>query len=70
MMETVRRRMEGAEAIARQLPPMVGLHPSINGGVTLEVCYRLKYRQHDQLEDQATLGRQIDEAILAGPQTA
>jgi small-conductance mechanosensitive channel len=64
--EQVRQRLKSSETIAAEPPPHVGLQPSIDGGVTLEVRYWLDYRRHDPLQVQADLGRQIYQAIQSG----
>ncbi len=65
--EAVRSRVEGMDEITKQPPPVVGLQPAIDGGVTLEVRYWLEYRRHDPLKVQAALGRQIYDVIQASP---
>ena len=44
-------------------PPHVSLQPSLDGGLTLEVRYWLDYRRNDPLVVQASVGRQIYQAI-------
>jgi small-conductance mechanosensitive channel len=68
--EQVRERLRKSEAIAAEPPPHVGLQPSIDGGVTLEIRYWLDYRRHDPLQVQADLGRQIYQAIQSGSASA
>ena len=68
--QRVRESLTQNSSIAAEPPPHVGLQPSIDGGVTLEVRYWLDYRRHDPLQVQADLGRQIYQAIQSGSASA
>jgi small-conductance mechanosensitive channel len=64
--QRVRESLSQNPAVATEPPSHVGLQPSIDGGVTLEVRYWLDYRRYDPLQVQADLGRQIYQAIQSG----
>jgi small conductance mechanosensitive channel len=61
--ERVREQLGGRSDIAQDPPPHVGLQPSVDGGLTLEVRYWLDYRRNDPLTVQAAVGQQIYQAI-------
>src|SRR5436305_14461655 len=47
--ERVREQLGGRSDIAQDPPPHVGLQPSVDGGLTLQVRYWLDYRRNDPL---------------------
>jgi len=49
--------------LSRDPPPHVGLQPSVDGGLTIEVRYWLDYRKNDPLATQAAIGQQIYRTI-------
>src|SRR5256714_7405874 len=61
--ERVREQLGGRSDIAQDPPPHVGLQPSVDGGLTLQVRYWLDYRRNDPLTVQAAVGQQIYQAI-------
>jgi len=61
--ERVEEQLKSRPDIAKDPPPRVGLQPSLDGGLTLEVRYWLDYRRNDPLVVQAAVGRQIYQAI-------
>jgi len=65
VVERVRTRLEAVPEVAKEPPPQVGLLPSIDGGVTIEVRYWLDYRRHDSVAVRAALGAQIYQALQA-----
>jgi small-conductance mechanosensitive channel len=67
LVQRVRDRLASSADLAKDPPPHVGLQPSADGGVALEVRYWLDYRSHDPLAVQAALGEQIYQAIQAPP---
>ena len=69
LVQSVRERLASSADLAKDPPPYVGIQPSADGGVALEVRYWLDYRNHDPLAVQAALGEQIYQAIQAPPDT-
>src|SRR5713226_2018718 len=65
VVERVRARLEAVPEVAKDPPPHVGLLPSTDGGVTLEVRYWLDYRRHDAVTVRAALGAQVYQALQA-----
>ncbi len=65
LVQRVRERLASSADLAKDPPPHVGLQPSADGGVALEVRYWLDYRRHDPVAVQAALGEQIYQAIQA-----
>ncbi len=65
LVQRVRERLASSADLAKDPPPHVGLQPSADGGVALEVRYWLDYHRHDPLAVQAALGEQIYQAIQA-----
>jgi small conductance mechanosensitive channel len=63
LMERVEEQLKSRSDIVKDPPPHVGLQPSVDGGLTLEVRYWLDYRRNDPLAVQASVGRQIYQAI-------
>ena len=61
--ERVEEQLKSRPDIVKDPPPHVGLQPSVDGGLTLEVRYWLDYRRNDPLTGQAAVGRQIYQAI-------
>jgi small conductance mechanosensitive channel len=61
--DRLRDQLTGRPDIAKDPPPHVGLQPSIDGGLTLEVRYWLDYRRNDPLAVQAAIGQQIYQAM-------
>jgi small-conductance mechanosensitive channel len=67
LVQRVRERLASSADLAKDPPPHVGLQPSADGGVALEVRYWLDYRRHDPVAVQAAVGEQIYQAIQAPP---
>ncbi len=65
VVERVRAQLEAVPEVAKDPPPHVGLLPSTDGGVTLEVRYWLDYRRHDAVTVRAALGAQVYQALQA-----
>jgi len=65
VVERVRAQLEAVPEVAKDPAPHVGLLPSIDGGVTLEVRYWLDYRRHDAVAVRAALGAQLYQALQA-----
>jgi small-conductance mechanosensitive channel len=65
VVERVRSRLAAIPEVAKEPPPQVGLLPSIDGGLTLEVRYWLDYRRHDAVAVRAALGAQLYQALQA-----
>jgi small conductance mechanosensitive channel len=63
LVERVEEQLKSRADIVKDPPPHVGLQPSVDGGLTLEVRYWLDYRRNDPLAVQASVGRQIYQAI-------
>jgi small conductance mechanosensitive channel len=63
LVERVEEQLKSRSDIVKDPPPHVGLQPSVDGGLTLEVRYWLDYRRNDPLAVQASVGRQIYQAI-------
>jgi small conductance mechanosensitive channel len=63
LVEQVEGQLKGRPDIVKDPPPHVGLQPSVDGGLTLEVRYWLDYRRNDPLVVQASVARQIYQAI-------
>jgi small-conductance mechanosensitive channel len=63
LLERLREELKSRPDIAKDPPPHVGLQPSIDGGLTLEVRYWLDYRRNDPLAVQAALGQRIYQAV-------
>jgi small conductance mechanosensitive channel len=61
--EKIKEELQSRPEITKDPPPHVGLQPSIDGGLTLEVRYWLDYRRNDPLAVQAAIGRQVYLAI-------
>src|SRR5947208_4944364 len=61
--ERLEEQLKGRPDIVKDPPPHVSLQPRLGGGVTLEVRYWLDYRRNDPLVVQASVGRQIYQAI-------
>jgi small-conductance mechanosensitive channel len=61
--DRIREQLRNRPDIAKDPPPHVGLQPSVDGGLTLEVRYWLDYRRNDPLAVQAAVGQQIYQAI-------
>jgi small-conductance mechanosensitive channel len=67
LVQRVRERLSSSPDLAKDPAPHVGIQPSPDGGVALDVRYWLDYRSHDPLTVQAALGEQIYQAIQAPP---
>jgi len=65
LVERVAEQLKSRPDIVKDPPPHVGLQPSVDGGLTLEVRYWLDYRRNDPLAVQASVGRQIYQALQA-----
>lgn len=63
LVERLREELKNRPDISKDPPPHVGLQPSVDGGLTLEVRYWLDYRKNDPLAIQAGIGQQIYRAI-------
>jgi small-conductance mechanosensitive channel len=63
LVERLREEFKNRPEIAKDPPPHVGLQPSVDGGLTVEVRYWLDYRKNDPLATQAAIGQQIYRAI-------
>jgi small-conductance mechanosensitive channel len=63
LVEGLREDLKNRPDIAKDPPPHVGLQPSVDGGLTVEVRYWLDYRKNDPLTIQAAIGQQIYRAI-------
>ena len=63
LVEQVEGQLRSRPDIVKDPPPHVGLQPSVDGGLTLEVRYWLDYRRNDPLVVQASVARQIYQAI-------
>jgi small conductance mechanosensitive channel len=61
--EHLEEQLKSRPDIAKDPPPHVGLQPSVDGGLTLEIRYWLDYRRNDPLVVQASVARQIYQAI-------
>jgi small-conductance mechanosensitive channel len=61
--ERLRDELKNRPDISKDPPPHVGLQPSVDGGLTVEVRYWLDYRKNDPLATQAAIGQQIYRAI-------
>src|SRR5437588_6690059 len=61
--ERLEEQIKSRPDIVKDPPPHVSLQPSLDGGLTLEVRYWLDYRRNDPLVVQASVGRQIHQAI-------
>ena len=61
--ERLEEQLKSRPDIVKDPPPHVSLQPSLDGGLTLEVRYWLDYRRNDPLVVQASVGRQIYQAI-------
>ena len=70
LVERLREKLKSRPDIAKDPPPHVGLQPSIDGGLTLEVRYWLDYRRNDPLAVQAAIGQQIYQAMHSSAATA
>lgn len=66
LVERVEEQLKSRPEIAKEPSPHVGLQPSVDGGLTLEVRYWLDYRRNDPLAVQASVARQIYQA-MQGP---
>jgi small-conductance mechanosensitive channel len=63
LVEGLREELKNRPDISKDPPPHVGLQPSVDGGLTVEVRYWLDYRKNDPLATQAAIGQQIYRAI-------
>src|SRR5438309_6004169 len=63
LVERIEEQLKSRPDIVKDPPPHVSLQPSLDGGLTLEVRYWLDYRRNDPLVVQASVGRQIYQAI-------
>jgi small-conductance mechanosensitive channel len=63
LVERLREELKNRPDLSKDPPPHVGLQPSVDGGLTLEVRYWLDYRKNDPLATQAAIGQQIYQTI-------
>jgi small conductance mechanosensitive channel len=63
LVERLREELKNRPDLSKDPPPKVGLQPSVDGGLTLEVRYWLDYRKNDPLSIQAAISQQIYRAI-------
>jgi small-conductance mechanosensitive channel len=63
LVERLRGELKDRPEISKDPAPHVGLQPSVDGGLTVEVRYWLDYRKNDPLATQAAIGQQIYRAI-------
>jgi small conductance mechanosensitive channel len=63
LVERLRDQLKERPEIARDPPPYVGLQPSVDGGLTLEVRYWLDYRRNDPAAVRAAVGQEIYRAL-------
>jgi small conductance mechanosensitive channel len=63
LIERLTEELKNRPDLAKDPPPQVGLQPSVDGGLTLEVRYWLDYRKNDPLSIQAGISQQIYRAI-------
>jgi small conductance mechanosensitive channel len=63
LVERLRDELKNRPDISKDPVPHVGLQPSVDGGLTLEVRYWLDYRKNDPLATQAAIGQQVYRAI-------
>lgn len=63
LVEQVEEQLKSRPDLVKDPPPHVGLQPSVDGGLTLEVRYWLDYRRNDPLAVQASVARKIYQAI-------
>jgi small conductance mechanosensitive channel len=68
LLERVEEELKGRPDIAKDPSPHVGLQPTVDGGLTLEVRYWLDYRRNDPLAVQAAVARQIYQAMQSPPE--
>jgi small conductance mechanosensitive channel len=61
--EHLEEELKSRPDIAKDPAPHVGLQPSVDGGLSLEIRYWLDYRRNDPLVVQASVARQIYQAI-------
>jgi small conductance mechanosensitive channel len=59
LVERLREELKSRPDISKDPAPHVGLQPSVDGGLTLEVRYWLDYRKNDPLAIQAAIGQQV-----------
>src|SRR5438309_7793356 len=63
LVERIGEELKNRPDLSRHPPPHVGLQPSVDGGLTIEVRYWLDYRKNDPLATQAAIGQQIYRTI-------
>src|SRR5207248_4470874 len=63
LVERIREEVKNRPDLSRDPPPHVGLQPSVDGGLTIEVRYWLDYRKNDPLATQAAIRQQIYRTI-------
>ncbi|TMC65549.1 MAG: mechanosensitive ion channel family protein [Chloroflexota bacterium] len=63
LVERIGEELKNRSDLSRDPPPHVGLQPSVDGGLTIEVRYWLDYRKNDPLATQAAIGQQIYRTI-------
>jgi small conductance mechanosensitive channel len=61
--ESLTEELKARPDLAKDPPPHVGMAPSMDGGMTLEVRYWLDYRRNDPLAVQAAVSREVYKAI-------
>jgi small-conductance mechanosensitive channel len=63
LVERLRDELKNRPDISKDPVPHVGLQPSVDGGLNVEVRYWLDYRKNDPLATQAAIGQQVYRAI-------
>src|SRR5438445_2187166 len=63
LVERIREELKNRPELSRDPPPHVGLQPSVDAGLTLEVRYCLDYRKNERLATQAAISQQIYRTI-------
>ncbi|TMD88618.1 MAG: mechanosensitive ion channel family protein [Chloroflexi bacterium] len=63
LVERIGEELKNRPDLSRDPPPHVGLQPSVDGGLTIEVRYWLDYRKNDPLATQAAISQQIYRTI-------
>jgi small-conductance mechanosensitive channel len=63
LVERLREELKNRPDLTKDPPPHVGLQPSVDGGLTIEVRYWLDYRKNDPLATQAAIGQEIYRTI-------
>jgi small conductance mechanosensitive channel len=67
LVERLREQLKSRPDVAKDPPPHVGLQPSADGGLNVEVRYWLDYRRNDPVAVQAAIGEQVYQAVHSQP---